>query len=114
MEDKTQELQALARPLLLAQLREVLAGDRDAPLVGREQRDIGGQEELSGNVVPPHRAFFRWMTIHDGGLPAPRRLGECTVSIADSLNTWWNDATHVSGTKVTASTMALTGQLSAS
>ena len=51
---------------------------------------------------------------HDGGLPAPRRLGECTVSVADSLNTWWNDATHVSGTKATASTIALTGQLSAS
>lgn len=101
LEDKTQELQALARPLLLAQLREVLAGDRDAPLVGREQQDIGGQEKLSENVVPPYRAFFRRMTIHDGGLPAPRRLrectvrrlGECTVSVADSLNTWWNDAT---------------------
>lgn len=79
LEDKTQQLQALARPLLLAQLREVLAGDGDAPLVGREQRDIGGQEKLSGNVVAPHGAFFRWMTIHYGGLPAPRRLGECTV-----------------------------------
>ena len=114
LEDKTQELQALARPLLLVHLSQVRVGDRDAPLVGREQQDIGGQEKLSGNVVPPHRAFFRWMTIHDGGLPTPRRLGECTVSVADSLNTWWNDATHVSGTKATASTMALTGQLSAS
>ena len=35
LEDKTQQLQALARPLLLAQLREVLVGDRDTPLVGR-------------------------------------------------------------------------------
>ena len=79
LENEAQQLQALACPLLLAQLCEVLAGDGDASLVGREQRDIGGQEKLSGNVVPPHRAFFRWMTIHDGGLPVPRRLGECTV-----------------------------------
>lgn len=79
LEDKTQQLQALARPLLLAQLCEVLACDGDTPLVGREQRDIGGQEKLSGNVVPPHRAFFRWMTIHDGGVPAPGGLGECAV-----------------------------------
>ena len=43
-EDKTLQLQALARPLLLAQLGEVLACDGDASLVGREQRDIGGQE----------------------------------------------------------------------
>ena len=93
LEDEAEELQTLARPLPLAQLGEVLACDGDASLVGREQRDIGGQEKLSGNVVPPHRAFFRWMTIHDGGLPVPRRLGECTVSVADSLNTWWNDAT---------------------
>ena len=93
LENDAQQLQALARPQLLAQLGEVLACDGDASLVRREQRDIGGQEKLSGNVVPPHRAFFRWMTIHDGGLPAPRRLGECTVSVADSLNTWWNDVT---------------------
>ena len=32
------------------------------------------------------------MTIHDGGLPAPRRLGERTLSVADSLNAWRNDA----------------------
>lgn len=44
LEDEAQQLQALARPLLLAELREVLAGDGDAPLVGREQQDIGGQE----------------------------------------------------------------------
>ena len=43
-EDKTQQFQALARPLLLAQLGEVLACYGDASLVGREQRDIGGQE----------------------------------------------------------------------
>ncbi len=51
-ENEAQQLQALARPLLLAQLGEVLAGDGDAPLVGRKQQDIGGQEKLSGNVVP--------------------------------------------------------------
>ena len=79
LEDKAQQPQALACPLLLAHLGKVRVGDGDASLVCREQRDIGGQEKLSGNVVPPHRAFFRWMTIHDGGLPAPRRLGECTV-----------------------------------
>ena len=44
LEDKTQQFQALARPLLLAQLGEVLACYGDASLVGREQRDIGGQE----------------------------------------------------------------------
>ena len=92
LEDKAQQLQALARPLLLAHLGQVRVGDGDAPLVGREQQDIGGQEKLSENVVPPHRAFFRWMTIRDGGLPALGGLGECTVSVADSLNTWWNEA----------------------
>ena len=35
LEDEAQQLQALARPLLLAELREVLAGDGDASLVGR-------------------------------------------------------------------------------
>ena len=79
LEDKAQQLQALARPLLLVHLCQVRVGDGDAPLVGREQQDIGGQEKLSGNVVPPHRAFFRWMTIHDGGLPTPGGLGECVV-----------------------------------
>lgn len=52
LEDKAQQLQALARPLLLAHLGQVRVGDGDAPLVGREQQDIGGQEKLSGNVVP--------------------------------------------------------------
>ena len=79
LEDETQQLQALARPLLLAHLGQVQVGDGDAPLVGREQQGIGGQEKLSGNVVPPHRAFFRWMTIHDGGLPALGGLGVCAV-----------------------------------
>ena len=79
LEDKAQQLQALARPLLLAHLGQVRVGDGDAPLVGREQQDIGGQEKLYGNVVPPHRAFFRWMTIHDAGLPTPGGLGECAV-----------------------------------
>ena len=79
LENEAQQLQALARPLLLAHLGQVRVGDGDAPLVGREQQDIGGQEKLSGNVVPPHRAFFRWMTIHDGGLPTPGGLGECAV-----------------------------------
>lgn len=36
LEDETQQLQALARPLLLAQLCEVLACDGDVPLVGRQ------------------------------------------------------------------------------
>lgn len=79
LQNEAQQLQALACPQLLAQLGEVLACDGDASFVGREQRDIGGQEKLSGNVVSPHRAFFRWMTIHDGGLPALGGLGECTV-----------------------------------
>lgn len=79
LEDEDQQLQALACPLLLAHRGQVRVGDGDAPLVGREQQDIGGQEKLSGNVVPPHRAFFRWMTIHDGGLPTPGGLGECAV-----------------------------------
>ena len=79
LEDKAQQPQALACPLLLAHLGKVRVGDGDASLVCREQQGIGGQEELSGNVVPPRRAFFRWMTIHDGGLPAPGGLGECTV-----------------------------------
>lgn len=79
LEGKAQQLQALARLLLLAEMREVLAGNGDAPLVGRQQQDIRGQEKLSGNVVPPRRAFFRWMTIHDGGLPVPGGLGECSV-----------------------------------
>ena len=79
LEDKAQQLQALARPLLLAHLGQVRVGDGDAPLVGREQQDIGGQEKLSENVVPPHRAFFRWMMIRDGGLPMPGGLGECAV-----------------------------------
>ena len=52
LEDKAQQLQALARPLLLAHLGQVRVGDGDAPLVGREQQDIGGQEKLSENVVP--------------------------------------------------------------
>ena len=52
LEDKAQQPQALARPLLLAHLGKVRVGDGDAPLVGREQQDIGGQVKLSGNVVP--------------------------------------------------------------
>ena len=76
LEDKAQQPQALACPLLLAHLGKVRVGDGDASLVCREQRDIGGQEKLSGNVVPPRRAFFRWMTIHDGGVPALGGLGE--------------------------------------
>lgn len=52
LEDEAQQLEALACPLLLAQLGEVLAGDGGAPLVGREQQDSGGQEKLSGKVVP--------------------------------------------------------------
>ena len=80
LEDETQQLQALARPLLLAHLGQVQVGDGDMPLVGREQQGIGGQEKLSGNVVPPHRAFFRWMTIYDGGLPTPGGLGDCAVT----------------------------------
>lgn len=79
LEDKVQQPQALACPLLLAHLGKVRVGDGDASLVCREQQGIGGQEELSGNVVPPRRAFFRWMTIHDGGVPALGGLGECTV-----------------------------------
>lgn len=59
LEDEAQQLEALACPLLLAQLGEVLADDGGAPLVGREQQDSGGQEKLSGKVVPPRRAFFR-------------------------------------------------------
>ena len=53
LEDEAQQLEALACPLLLAQLGEVLADDGGAPLVGREQQDSGGQEKLSGKVVPP-------------------------------------------------------------
>lgn len=52
LEDEAQRLQALARPLCLAHLGQVLAGDGDAPLVGREQQDSDGQEKLSENVVP--------------------------------------------------------------
>lgn len=52
LEDRAQQFQALARPLLLAHLGQVRVGDGDAPLVGREQQDIGGQVKLSGNVVP--------------------------------------------------------------
>lgn len=37
LEDEAQRLQALARPLRLAHLGQVLAGDGDEPLVGREQ-----------------------------------------------------------------------------
>ena len=49
LEDEAQELQALARPLLLAQLREVLACDGDTPLVGRQQQARNGQQRrLSG------------------------------------------------------------------
>ena len=56
LEDKTQELQPLARPLLLAQLREVLACDGDAPLVGRQQQTRNGQERrLSGTRGPQDR-----------------------------------------------------------
>lgn len=56
LEDRAQQFQALARPLLLAHLGQVRVGDGYAPLVGREQQDIGGQVKLSGNVVPliPH------------------------------------------------------------
>lgn len=44
LENEAQQLQALARPQLLAYLGQVRVGDGDASLVGREQRDIGGQE----------------------------------------------------------------------
>ena len=44
LEDKAQQLQALARPLLLAEMREVLAGDGDAPFVGRQQQARDGQQ----------------------------------------------------------------------
>ena len=56
LEDKTQQLQALARPLLLAQLREVLACDGDAPVVGRQQQTRNGQQRrLSGTRGPQDR-----------------------------------------------------------
>lgn len=56
LEDKTQQLQALARPLLLAQLCEVLACDGDAPLVGRQQQASDRQEcRLSGTGGPQDR-----------------------------------------------------------
>ena len=58
LEDEAQRLQALARPLRMVHLGQVLAGDGDAPLVGREQQDSDGQEKLSGNVVPLI-VFFR-------------------------------------------------------
>ena len=38
LEDRAQQFQALARPLLLAHLGQVRVGDGDAPLVGREQQ----------------------------------------------------------------------------
>lgn len=56
LEDKTQQFQALARPLLLAQLREVLACDGDAPLVGRQEQTRNGQQRrLSGTRGPQDR-----------------------------------------------------------
>ena len=56
LEDEAQELQALARPLLLAELGQVLAGDGDAPLVGRQQQTRNGQERrLSGTRRPQDR-----------------------------------------------------------
>lgn len=56
LEDEAQELQPLARPLLLAQLGEVLACDGDAPLVGRQQQASDRQERrLSGTRGPQDR-----------------------------------------------------------
>ena len=56
LEDEAQQLQALARPLLLAELGQLLAGDGDAPLVGRQQQTRNGQERrLSGTRRPQDR-----------------------------------------------------------
>ena len=56
LEDEAQQLQALACPLLLAELREVLAGDGDASLVGRQQQARDGQQRrLSGTGRPQDR-----------------------------------------------------------
>lgn len=59
LEDEAQQLQALARLWLLVHLSQVLVGIGDALLTGRQTQDSGGQERLSGKVVPPRRAFFR-------------------------------------------------------
>ena len=56
LEDEAQQLQALARPLLLVKVGEILARDGDAPLISRqEQARDGEQGGLSGAGGPQDR-----------------------------------------------------------
>ena len=86
LEDKTQQFQALARPLLLAQLCEVLAGDRDAPLVGRQEQASDRQERrLSGTRGPQDRDELTGVDAQAQAAEHVMRLVAVGVGLSDRI-----------------------------
>ena len=86
LEDKTQQLQALARPLLLAQLGEVLAGDRDTPLAGGQQKASDRQERrLTGTRGPQDRDELTGVDAQAQAIQHVVRLVAVGVGLSDRI-----------------------------